>query len=184
MTQTSRIGLISFVILIAGGVAPAILREPATQPSAPAVDFRKLKEICPEQLNGMKRTSHEGQRTKMGEFAISTAQAAYESDSDKDNAPRISLEILDYGATPGMAQGMAAWAQLDIDRESDTGYEKSTRVKGQPALETYDTGAKSGRVQVFVAGRFIVTLELSNLPPEQTQKVAEELPLEKLAGMK
>ena len=90
----------------------------------------------------------------------------------------------DYAATQGMTEAMAAWSKMEIDRESDTGYEKTTKVGDYPALETYQNDGKSGQLQVFVADRFIVQVTTTNVPADQLKKIGEELKLAKLAESK
>ena len=157
--------------------------QPATQSSDP-VDFRKLKEVLPAELLGIKRTEASGEKNAMGEFKISHAQGSYVKNADKDDAPRIDVNITDYSATKGMADAMASWSKMEVDRESDGGYEKTTKVAGFPAIETYQNDGKSGSLQVFVAGRFIVQVSTTNVPPDQLKKIGEELKLEKLAELK
>lgn len=50
---------------------------------------------------------------------------------------------------------MASWASVEIDRETETGYEKSTVLGGNKAFEKYDTRSRRGEIKVLVGGRFI-----------------------------
>jgi len=157
--------------------------QPATKPTEP-VDFRKLKEALPAELLGIKRTDASGEKNAMGNVKMSHAHGAYVKDADKEGAPRIEVDITDYAATQGMTEAMAAWSKMEIDRESDTGYEKTTKVGDYPALETYQNDGKSGQLQVFVADRFIVQVTTTNVPADQLKKIGEELKLAKLAESK
>ena len=90
---------------------------------------------------------------------------------------------MDYAGTD--AGGLAAaWSQLEIDKESDEGYEKTLKVAGHPAFETWQKEGKSGNIQVYVAKRFIVTVQTTGLASEKAQEVAKALPLDKLAALK
>ncbi|HEX2971976.1 MAG TPA: hypothetical protein VHP11_06565 [Tepidisphaeraceae bacterium] len=150
-----------------------------------AVDFRELKKLFPEKLGDLKRTEASGEKMKMGEYVMSMARAEYAKENDEsDAAPGIELEVMDYGGTKGMSEGFSAWANLDLDKESDDGYERTVKVAGHPGLESYRKSEKSGELQLFVGGRFLVHVRVTNLPAEQIKKTAEAYPLDKLAALK
>jgi hypothetical protein len=160
--------------------------KPAETPKAASVDFRKLKELMPAELEGLKRTENNGEKNAFGTVSISTAKAEYKKNKDQDDEkePSIHVEIIDYGGVE-MAKGLAmAWTMAEIDKESDNGYEKTVKIKGNPGMETWEKEGKRGRVQVLVGSRFIVTVETTNLPSERVLKVVEALPLEKVAALK
>jgi len=159
--------------------------KPATQPAkAPPVDFRKLKELMPAESAGVMRSSNQGERVSMGEYALSKATAEYAKSDAGEKDPRITIEISDFGPSNPMAAAMTAWQTLQIDKESDSGYERTTKVKEQPAYETYQNEGKNGQMQIFVGGRFLVNVQTTNLSPEDLKKVAESVPLDKLAELK
>jgi hypothetical protein len=183
------VAAISFPARAQDAAAPAGKQQqqqaPASQPAkVQPIDFRKLKELMPAELAGIKRSNNEGQKTSLGEFQFSQASATYEKADAGEKDPHVTVEIMDYGAAPGMGQIAAAWQQLDIDKESDGGYEKTTKVKGNPAYETYTNESKSGQVQVWVGNRFYVNVNTTNLSGEELKKLVESLPLEKLAQLK
>jgi hypothetical protein len=154
-----------------------------TQPAKEPVDYKKLKELLPDTLVDLKRTDAKGQKIATGEFKISQAQGTY-GPKEGDNPPTIDLQIVDYGAAPGVAEGMAVWAKLDIDQESDSGYEKTTKIGGYPALIQFQNDGKHGTLQIFVADQFLVTVESHNLADDQFKKIGDALPLDKLAALK
>ena len=151
----------------------------ATQP----VDYKKLKEAMPEKLADLKRSELGGERIKTGDFAMSNARATYRG-GEADDAPSFEVQAIDYGAAPGMAEGFKAMTAVEVDQESDDQIQKSVKVDGQPGMETYQKKDKSGQVQLYVAGRFLVTLEARNVTQEQLEKAMNELPLKKLTGLK
>jgi hypothetical protein len=160
--------------------------KPAETPKASAIDFRKLKELMPAELEGLKRTESTGEKNAFGAFSMSTAKAHFKKSKDQDDEkePSINIELIDYGGAE-MAKGLAmAWTMAEIDKDSDSGYEKTVKVKGNPAMETWEKEGKRGRVQILVAGRYIVTVETQNIPSEKVLKVAESFPLDKLAALK
>ncbi len=181
-----------WTLLVAMGLAwvqlPAALR--ADDPAATqgekkkAVDFRKLKELMPEKILDLSRKSLNGERNQMGAISVSIARASYAQADETDDSPSVKTEIMDYGAIEGFAQGMAFWSQLDIDKESDEGYERTTKIGGFPAYEKFTNDGQSGEIHVFVASRFIVNITTRRLTADKLKKAAEEMPLKALAALK
>jgi hypothetical protein len=151
-----------------------------------AIDFRKLKEWLPTELNGIKRKDANGERNKLGEMTVSQASATYLKGADDDEkAPRIEIEVIDYGGVKDMAQGIAmAWTMAEIDKESDDGYEKTIKLKDNPGMETWQKEGSHGQIQLLVGKRYILNIQTNNIPAEQLKKIAESLGLEKLAALK
>jgi hypothetical protein len=163
--------------------------EPASQPAAEAeksagpVDFRKIKDVMPDTLGGIKRTDNTGQRMSMGEMKVATVSATYATETEGDTPqPTVIVQVMDYGQSE-VSKAAAAWTQLDIDSESDTGYQKTTKAQGHPAMESYQTDAKQGTLMILVADRIIVNVTTSSISVEQFKKLSDELPLKKLAEL-
>ena len=175
---------ISGVCVIAGPIRVAIANEdpaPATQPAADTVDYHKLKDILPDAVAGLKRKNAEGTKQAMGEVKMSQADGTYSEDGKDGNA---KITIMDYGAMPGMAAGMAPWASMDIDNDSDTEYTKSVTISGIKGLETYNKTNKNGSLVLMVGGRFLVSIEVNTLPSETLKAAAEAMKLSDLAALK
>ncbi|MEJ2505644.1 MAG: hypothetical protein P8Y81_05195 [Ignavibacteriaceae bacterium] len=118
------------------------------------VDFRKLKELLPEELNGMNRTSASGEKTNSFGIKVSQSEGKYKSEDGEQN---IKITIIDLGSMKGLT-GMAlfAWTMAEIDKETEDGYEKTTEFKGYKAFEKYNTKNKNGDLEVLVGDRFMV----------------------------
>jgi hypothetical protein len=144
------------------------------------VDFRELKEMLPGSANGLARTDATGEKNGAMGMTISTAEGTY-TNGDK----QITLKITDIGAMAGIGSMSAyAWAQTDIDRESDNEYEKSTTFKGFKAFEKYNKQSHSGDLSVLVGDRFIVEANGNNVDMKAIKKAVEGIDLRKLDGMK
>ena len=178
--------LVSVGVVAAAATNVARAEDPKPAKAASTVDFRKLKELMPAELNGLKRTEHNGEKNAFGTVSVSTAKAEYRKNKDQDDEkePSISIEVVDYGGIE-MAKGLAmAWTMAEIDKESDEGYEKTVKVKGHPGMETWHKEGKNGNVQVLVGNRYILTVDTTNIPSEQVLKIVESFPLDKLAALK
>lgn len=127
--------------------------EQLKQDSTGVVDFRILKDALPDQLLGMKRATHEGQKTGLGGFSVSSAEATY-SEGDQ----QVKITILDTGGLGSLLSQMASWAQLEMDHEDDDGYERTTMVDGRKVYEKYSTSPRQGTVAMIAADRFLVTI--------------------------
>jgi hypothetical protein len=187
--RNRRVGFLSVAALLVGGVVaipsvPLARAEdaPASQPvRAEPVDFRKLKTYLPETVGELPRTNAEGTRSSMGDMKITNAEGIYGTEEGESSA---NVTIVDFGASPEMVTGMAYWAQVEIDNESDTDYQRTLKVAGFPALEEYNSEEKRGQIMVLVAGRFMVSVSIEQLAPETLQATLTAMKLEALAAEK
>jgi hypothetical protein len=147
-----------------------------------AVDFRVLKELLPEEINGMPRTSSDGEKNSAMGFTMSRAEARYETQGTNAS---IRIEISDAGAMTGMAAMAAfAWASMDVDKESETGYEKTTTIKGYRGYEKFDRQTNFAELSILVGGRFMVELEGNEIGVDGLKAALDKIDLGKLEGMK
>jgi len=146
------------------------------------VNFRKLKELLPEELDGMKRTGFSGEKTNAFGLNISQAEGEYKSEDNKQN---IKITIIDMGSMKGLA-GMTAfaWSWAEIDKESDDGFERTFEYKGHKAFEKYNTKYRDGEVQVLVAKRFMVEIKGNDTPMEKIRSALDEVNIGDLESMK
>jgi hypothetical protein len=145
------------------------------------VDFRELKALLPESLGGLKRSNAEGEKNSAMGFTISKANADYNSE---DYTQRIDIEITDLAGATGYA-GLAAWgwAMVDIDKETETGYEKTTKYKGHKGYEKYENEYQNGSVEVLVSGRFMVSVRGNSVPMDMIKSAFDEIDISKLESM-
>jgi hypothetical protein len=148
------------------------------------VDFKKLKELLPEEAAGVKRSNHEGEKSTIGEFTVSTAIAEYTKPDADDKAPHAKIEIKDFGGNKDMVAGMAPWQTVPINIENDQGYQRTAKLKENPAFETYTKEGEARQMTVVVAGRFLVSVEAGHVSEADFKKLTEALPLDKLAELK
>jgi hypothetical protein len=145
------------------------------------VDYKELKGMLPESLPGMKRTDATGEKTAAMGMQISHAEGRYSS----DQGASTTIKITDIGSMTGLA-GMTAyaWARVDVDREGDNGYEKTSTFNGYKSHEKYDRASKSGEISVLVGDRFVVEVDGNNVEMDAIKSALGKVDLGKLNSMK
>lgn len=146
------------------------------------VDFRELKSLLPEKLGSLKRTNIEGEKSAAMGINVSNANANY---ADEQNTQSIDLKITDLGSVSGLT-GFAAygWYLVDIDKETETGYEKTFTYKGHKGFEKYDNDGKYGEVSILVAKRFIVEANGNSVSMDQIKSAVDAIDIGKLESWK
>jgi hypothetical protein len=152
---------------------------------AEPVDFRRLREMMPEEVAGLPRTNVEGAREGFSGMNVAHATARYEGPADADGrTPYVELKVTDLGGVAMAAMMGAAWTMAEVDRESDRDYERTTRLDGHPAFEKYDRQDRSGDFQVLVADRFLVQATGAGVADDQLRDAVRAVDLGRLEGMR
>lgn len=144
------------------------------------VDPKLLKELLPADADGLKRKEASSEKSAAMGFGVSTAKASYRDDNGQD----IDVNITDVAGMGVALMGMAAWSMASIDKETETGYEKTTEYKGHKAFEKYNTQSKNGEISVIVANRYIVQVEGRDVDMDKIKSVLDDIDLDKLADIK
>jgi hypothetical protein len=147
----------------------------ATEP----VDFRELKSLLPDGIGAMKRTSAEGEKGGAMGIVVSHAEGRYQGDGGS-----VDLKITDPGTLSGFAAMAAMWMNMDLDKETDTGYEKTGTAGGRRFHEKYDKNSKSGEYTVIVGNRFMVEINGNGVDMPTMKKAIDQINLAKLEAMK
>ncbi|MBK7869830.1 MAG: hypothetical protein IPJ74_03635 [Saprospiraceae bacterium] len=142
------------------------------------VSYQSLKDLMPNSLLGMKRTNIEGQKSGMQGLSISTATAEYE-----EGEKELDVSIVDAGGSTLTLAGLAMWANMEFERESDDGYERTTKIDGHKAFEQYDKKNKSGQLSVLVDNRFVVNIEGENISENDLRKALNDISLRKISRL-
>ncbi|MFD2520024.1 transposase [Emticicia soli] len=142
------------------------------------VDPKLLQELLPADANGLPREKVSGEKTGAMGFQVATAEGKY---FEGDNS--IEVNIADVAGTGGI-MGMAAWSMLNINTESETGYEKTTTYKDHKAFEKYDAQTKESEMAVLIASRFVVSIKGTNVDMSKIKATLDDIDLRKLADLK
>ncbi len=145
------------------------------------VDFHVLKDMLPGDLSGMKRTEATGEKNAAMGINIANAEGRYSNNAGAS----MNVKITDIGSMTGLAgMAMYAWATTEIDKETDTGYEKTSTFNGYKSHEKYDKSGKSGELTVIVGGRFVVEVQGNDVDMNAIKDAMNKIDLKKLDSMK
>jgi hypothetical protein len=151
---------------------------------AEPVDFRVLRDLLPPELAGLARAATSGERGGVAGLPVSQVSAEYRGDGGE--VPRSArITITDLGPPRGTAPTEHDWIRVEIDRESDAGYERTTRFLDHPAHETFtrsDEGSLA-QIRVVVAERFVVEVRGADLGMEQVRAGLAALDLARLTSL-
>ena len=143
------------------------------------VDFRELKSLLPENLGSLKRTNIEGEKSSAMGINVSTANADYSTSDGKQSA---TIKITDLGSVTGFAA--YGWYLADVDKETETGYEKTFTYKGNKGFEKYNNNDNYGEISILVAKRFVVETNGNNIQMDQLKSAVDMIDIGKLEGWK
>lgn len=151
-----------------------------------AVEPSKLKELLPATFAGCKRKNTESQHINQVGMDMAESKADYEPEGDGggEARARFHLKVTDMGNMKGaMAYGMVGWAMGSIDKETDDGWEKTSKLGSWPSHEEWRNDGKNGTVQVWVGKRFIVEAEGWDTTIDDVRKLAESVGFSKLEAL-
>ena len=143
------------------------------------VDQNLLKAMLPDSIADLKRTRLEAEKAGMGNIKVSKADAGYSGDQGRS----VDVTITDAGGTP-MFAGLAAWAMIEQERDSDDSYEKTGKVNGRPTHEKFNKKSHDGEYSVVVAGRFIVEARGRQVDMDTLKQVVAAVGPDKLEALK
>jgi hypothetical protein len=149
---------------------------------AEPVDPKELEGLLPAEAGGLPRIEASGERTDQMGIKVSTAQAAYQRGEEPG---RIHLKIMDLGSVQGFAaMGAVGWSMVELNNQTDDGYEKTFVYSGCKAYEKYDRTSRSGEMKVLAADRFLVEIEGADVSSEEIRAAMGAVDLGRLKGMK
>lgn len=150
--------------------------------TASVADFRELKALLPADLPGMKRTNAGGEKNVAMGMTIATAEGQYQSTTN--DGATLHIKITDMGGTGAIGGFMQyGWASMEVDKEDDNGYERSTTIGGNKALEKYNSQDKRGEIQVLVNKHFTVEVSGYNVTMDQIKGAVAKIDLAKLGAL-
>lgn len=143
-----------------------------------AVNFRKLKELLPEELAGLPRVRTSGSSKGIAGFRASIAEAEYKEDDQS-----VDVNMIDVGGVGMALMSMAAWSKFEVDEESSDGYKRMTTFDDHKALEECRNNNKRCSLNLLAYDRFILTLEGRNVDMKTLKKMVRSMDLDRLVRM-
>ena len=142
------------------------------------VSFRDMMALFPE-LDGWEKAKPTGERMA-SPFAFSTAEVVY----TKGDA-RIALKTTDSGFNQLLLTPYAMFLSAGYEKETADGYEKSTKVNGQPGWEKWNGAGKDGELNALVGKRFLMQIEGNQIDDTKVlHELAGKIDMGKLAALK
>ncbi len=142
------------------------------------VSFRELEAALGD-ISGWKKGRPTGERMT-SPVTYSEAKVTY-TNGDAE----LDAQISDSAFNQLILAPAAMMLNSGYEKETDSGYEKATKIDGNPALEKWNGEDKSGELTVLVNNRFIVQLEGRNLRDAGVlHSAAGAIDLKKLASLK
>lgn len=147
------------------------------------IDFRTLTDMLPSSAAGLDQVDKSGEKSGISGMATSFAEARYEN---ADASKRITVKITDVGSMTSLVAFGMAWLNMTIDKESTSGFERTTKIDGHPALEKFEEGEgySRGELTVVVANRYIVESKGDGVSMSDIRDAVDSVGLAKLASMK
>lgn len=157
------------------------LADGASPEDAPAVtepvDFRAMRDLLPRTVGRLERTNASGEKTSFSGVGISQAEGRYEAEG-----ANLTIKVQDMGAAGGAAFAFP-WLMVEVDKESDTGFERTTTFGRYPAYETYRTDREQGELKVLIGNRFLVDVQGRGVSMETLHEAVEDLGPGRLAAL-
>jgi hypothetical protein len=119
--------------------------------SAEALAPDRLKAFVPDSLGGLPRTELAAERNGAMGIQVATANGRYSDGAGRN----LRLEITDSGGAAGL-MGLASWAMMEQERETDSGYERTRKENGRMVHEEWNRSSGSGEYGVVLGERFLV----------------------------
>jgi hypothetical protein len=141
------------------------------------VSFKQLQGFFPH-IAGWEKEEPRGE-SMTAPVKFSQAETAYTKDDT-----RIEVKIVDTAMSRMLTLPYQMFLMGGYSKETNSGYEKATKVGGSPGWEKWDGESKHAELGVIVGQRFIVTVDGSNTDVKTVQDVAGKIDLGKLAATK
>ena len=139
----------------------------------------QIKPFVPETFAGLPRTNTRSERSGVAGFTSAKAEGTYGDASGK----RVELEVVDTGGMAGL-MGLAAWAGITGERETDDRIERTRREGNRVVHEEVAKRGGDNKYQLVLADRFLVSARGTGVDINTLKSGVGALDLGKLESMK
>ena len=137
----------------------------------------RLKPFIPESLAGLSRTEFSAERNGAMGMQIAEARATYSNADGRS----MRLAITDTGSAKGLL-GLASWAGVEGEQQTDNGYEKTYRENGRLVHEEWH--GSNGGYTVVLGDRFTVSVDGSADSIDELKAALSDVDLSALEALK
>ena len=159
-----------------GGMAGA-----AGAASYEPIDFRKLKEALPQDIAGFEKGESSGEKNNAFGVSVSEAKQSFRT---ADGSKRVRFEITDPGSLAGPFALANMWMNIEVDKETSSGYEKTSTVGGRKLHEKWNKSDQHGELQIVVGNRFMVEVDAHGIEMSEVKLLINKIDVAKLEVMK
>jgi hypothetical protein len=138
-----------------------------------AIPAATLQALLPEQIGRFARTEVESSSMAAG----SHASARYEAGEDN-----IRVEVTDM-AIAGAFAGLGAALNVQSNKETATGYERTQTVDGRIVSEEWDKESRDGKYMTTIANRFMVEARGRVASVDELKAAVDAIGPDKLAAL-
>jgi hypothetical protein len=146
----------------------------------PPVSYKKLIDYLPKKLDGMKANEPEGETASagpQGQWQYSEAKVNFNG----EQGVSANAGIFDYAHISLMYIPYQMMTRMKINKESTSGYERTTEMDGFPAYEEWNKNSKNSEMTVLVGDRFIVHTQVNGGEEGAAKQVMDRIDLKGLA---
>lgn len=145
------------------------------------IDFRKLKEALPQELAGFEKGESSGEKNNAFGIAVSEAKQSFRT---ADGSKRVRFEITDPGSLSGPFALANMWMNVEIDKETSNGYEKTSTSGGRKLHEKWSKSGQHGSVQMVVGNRFMVDVDAQGIEMNELKSLIGKIDIARLESLK
>ena len=142
------------------------------------VSFHDMQAFFPS-VEGWQKAKPTGEKMS-SPFSYSQAEVKYTKGESQ-----IDVKMIDSGFNQLLLTPYAMFLTAGYEKETADGYEKSTKVNGQPGWEKWDGSSKDGELNALVGKRFLVQIEGRRIDDTKVlHDLAGKIDMAKLSALK
>jgi hypothetical protein len=153
----------------------SILGKSFFKDSKKLVSLDELKALFPKEIQGMKRTSLEGDHVGAFGFKMTNVKSEFEQGDEN-----IKFEIIDFGGLTSAISDLAKWSDPNLAHQDDDGYSKMAKWHGYKSFEKDDNRHHESSLAFIYKDRLIVNVKSDEKNLNDLKDITEKNILAKL----
>jgi hypothetical protein len=136
-----------------------------------------MRGYVPDEIAGLPRTSISVERNAAMGIQMAHATATY-----SDGTTTLDLEISDFGGSMGL-MAMAAWAGVESESQTDTGYERIYKDGARTIQERWEGASMYGEMSVILNSRVLVEVDGNVQDMDTVKDALDDVDLDALENL-